>query len=73
MYPVAVAGLGFDVPFTDKVTVYLPGCVYICAGLRNVLPALSPNVQLQLVILSPVDVSVNCTLKGATPLTGVAE
>jgi hypothetical protein len=55
-------------PLTARLTVKVP-FPYVCCGLASVLVPLSPNVQLQLVIL-PVDVSENCTDNGEKPAVG---
>ena len=58
-------------PFTVKETEYFPEDVYRCFGFCIVLVPPSPKDQDQLLIV-PVERSLNWTVKGALPLTGVA-
>jgi len=56
---------------TVSVAVKLPALLYVWLGLCDELVAPSPKFQLQ-AVGPPVDVSVNCTVKGAWPELGLA-
>ncbi len=59
---------------TVRFTVYVPGEAYVCEGFCSVLSIESSlsKSQAQAVMPSPLDSSVNWTVRGASPEVGVA-